>query len=65
VIVGFLLVLRFPPPIHLTAPIIKILLKVALNTIKWSSAGPGILVIHVFCLFQVMYTMFIFELNIY
>jgi hypothetical protein len=31
---GFLRVLRFPPPITLTAPITEILLKVALNTIK-------------------------------
>jgi hypothetical protein len=30
---GFLRVLRFPPPIKLTATIAELLLKVALNTI--------------------------------
>jgi hypothetical protein len=33
---GFLRVLRFPPPIKLTATITEILLKLALNTITFS-----------------------------
>jgi hypothetical protein len=37
---GFLSVLRFAPPIKLTATITEILLKVALNTIKPNQSKP-------------------------
>ena len=49
-IVGFLRLLWFPPPIHLTATIQNIVEGGSKhhnpNPLKWSSAGPSILVTH-------------------
>ena len=49
-IVGFLRLLWFPPPIHLTATIQNIVEGGSKhpNPLKWSSAGPSILRLHIF-----------------
>ena len=51
-IVGFLRLLWFPPPIHLTATIQNIVEGGSNhhnpNPIKWSSTGPSILRLHIF-----------------